>query len=78
MKGVRTSKQRTLRLMREERLLAPGRAQRTLGPRIHDGTITPKRPNVMWGTDATGVWPDSKHSNQFAKVCATALEALRR
>lgn len=58
IKGVRTSKQRTLRLMREAGLLAPGRAQRTLGPRVHDGTITPELPNVMWGTDATGVWTE--------------------
>jgi putative transposase len=56
--GVRTSKQRTLRLMREAGLLAPGRAQRTLGPRVHDGTITPKMPNEMWGTDATAVWTE--------------------
>jgi transposase InsO family protein len=58
LKGVRTSKQRTLRLMREAGLLAPGRAKRTLGPRAHDGTITPALPNVMWGTDATGVWTE--------------------
>lgn len=58
MRGVRTSKQRTLRLMREAGLLAPARAQRNLGPRIHDGTITPTLPNVMWGTDATSVWTE--------------------
>ena len=58
MKGVHTSKKRALRLMREAGLLAPGRPQRTLGPRVHDGTITPEKPNVMWGTDATGVWTE--------------------
>jgi putative transposase len=57
-KGVRTSKQRTLRLMRESNLLAPGRAQRILGPRVHDGSITPELPNVIWGIDATGVWTE--------------------
>jgi len=57
-RGVRTSKQRVLRLMRVAGLLAPGRAQRTLGPRVHDGSITPRKPNVMWGTDATGVWTE--------------------
>ena len=56
MKGVRTSKQRTLRLMRENELLAPARPRRTLGPRTHDGSITPKLPNEMWGIDSTGVW----------------------
>ena len=51
--GVRTSKARCLRLMREAGLLAPGRARRVLGPRNHDGTIITDRPDVMWGTDAT-------------------------
>jgi transposase InsO family protein len=57
-RGVRTSKQRTLRLMRGAGLLAPSRAVRALGPRVHDGSITPERPNAMWGTDATGVWTE--------------------
>jgi putative transposase len=39
--------------MREAKLLAPHRATRVLGPRVHDGTIVVDRPNVMWGTDAT-------------------------
>jgi transposase InsO family protein len=53
LKGVRTSLRRVLRLMREHRLLAPHRPRRELGPRNHDGTIIPNRPNAMWGTDAT-------------------------
>ncbi|MFB1481692.1 hypothetical protein [Corallococcus sp. RDP092CA] len=52
-RGVRTSKARCLRLMREAGLLAPGRARRVLGPRNHDGTIITEAPDVMWGTDAT-------------------------
>lgn len=55
MEDVRTSKTRVRRLMREAGLLAPHRAQRNLGPRVHDGTITTERPNEMWGVDATGV-----------------------
>jgi putative transposase len=51
--GVRTSKGRVLRLMREAGLLAPGRVGRRRGPRSHDGTITTERPDEMWGTDAT-------------------------
>ena len=51
--GVRTSKARCLRLMRDAGLLSPGRARRVLGPRNHDGTITTDMPDVMWGTDAT-------------------------
>jgi transposase InsO family protein len=53
VQGIRTSKLRVLRLMRQAGLLAPSRAQRVLGPRAHDGTITTERPNQMWGTDAT-------------------------
>lgn len=51
--GIRTSKPRVLRLMRQANLLAPSRTQRVLGPRAHEGTITTERPNQMWGTDAT-------------------------
>jgi len=51
--GIRTSKPRVLRLMRQAHLLAPSRVPRVVGPRVHDGTITTERPNQMWGTDAT-------------------------
>jgi transposase InsO family protein len=58
--GVRTSRTRTLRLMREANLLAPTRARRVLGPLVHDGTITTKAPHVRWGIDATSVWTDEE------------------
>lgn len=51
--GVRTSKARVLRLMREANLLAPTRAGNPHGPKAHDGTITTDRPDEMWGSDAT-------------------------
>jgi putative transposase len=51
--GIRTSKPRVLRLMRQAGLFAPSRTPRVVGPRVHDGTITTERPNQMWGTDAT-------------------------
>ena len=51
--GIRTSKPRVLRLMREARLLAPTRVGPPRGPAAHDGTIIPERPDVMWGTDLT-------------------------
>jgi transposase InsO family protein len=54
--GIRTSKARVLRLMREANLLAPTRQIRVLGPRSHDGTIITERPDQMWGTDATSTW----------------------
>lgn len=55
-RGVRTSKRRTLRLMREHGLLAPSRCGAPRGPRVHDGTIVTPEPDMMWGTDATGAW----------------------
>lgn len=53
LKHIRTSKARVLRLMRENDLLAPSRAGRAHGPKAHDRSIIPERPNVLWGTDAT-------------------------
>ncbi len=55
-RGIRTSKRRTLRLMREHGLLAPSRCGAPRGPRVHDGTIITPEPDMMWGTDATGAW----------------------
>src|SRR5690606_9820375 len=54
-KGIRTSKRRVLRIMRENGLLAPARPSRVLGPRVHDGTIITDAPDQLWGTDATSV-----------------------
>jgi transposase InsO family protein len=51
--GVRTSKARVLRLMREAQLLAPTRGGQAHGPKAHDGTITTEQPDQMWGMDAT-------------------------
>jgi len=51
--GIRTSKRRVLRLMREHALLAPQRVGRPRGPKNHEGTITADDVNEMWGTDLT-------------------------
>jgi putative transposase len=51
--GIRTSKRRVLRLMREHDLLAPSRTGPPRGPRAHDGTIIPATVDTMWGTDLT-------------------------
>ena len=51
--GMRTSKERVRRLMREHDLQAPPRAGHAHGPKAHDGTITTETPDVMWGTDMT-------------------------
>lgn len=50
VKGIRTSRTRILRLMRENSLLSPYR--RPCGAQnAHGGTITTGTPNQVWGTD---------------------------
>jgi transposase InsO family protein len=51
--GLRTSKERVRRLMRENGLQAATRTGRPRGPRNHDGTIIPEAIDAMWGTDMT-------------------------
>ena len=51
--GLRTSKERVRRLMREHGLSAATRVGRPRGPRAHGGTIIPKAVDAMWGTDMT-------------------------
>lgn len=51
--GVRTSKERVRRLMREHGLSAGQAGGTPRGPRAHDGTIIPDGLDRMWGTDMT-------------------------
>jgi hypothetical protein len=51
--GLRTSKERVRRLMRENGLQAASRPGRPRGPRTHDGTIIPETIDTMWGADMT-------------------------
>jgi transposase InsO family protein len=53
--GVRVSRKRVLRLMRQHRLLCPHRVRQG-HPNPHDGTITTEGPNQMWGTDGARVF----------------------
>ena len=83
LQGLRTSKRRVLRLMREHGLLAPTRAGRPHGPRAHDGTIRTERVDVMGGTDLTSVLTDEGVATIFVAVdhCSTecvGLHAARR
>lgn len=50
--GIRTSPERTRRLMRAHGLLAPHRRPARPG-KTHDGVITTERVDLMWGTDMT-------------------------
>jgi putative transposase len=53
VQGIRTSKLRVLRLMRENELLAPQRQLAPVMEKSHAGSIVTSEPNQMWGTDAT-------------------------
>lgn len=50
LRGIRVSRARVLRLMREHALLSPYRRPQG-APNLHDGSIQTDRPNEMWGTD---------------------------
>jgi putative transposase len=52
-RGVRTSRKRVLRLMREDGVLAPTPKVRKRAARLHEGTITVTEPDTLWATDAT-------------------------
>jgi putative transposase len=53
--GIRVSRKRVLRLMREHALLSPHRARRRTDTAAHDRHIVTAAPNVMWATDATQI-----------------------
>jgi hypothetical protein len=54
MDGIRVSRKRVLRLMREHALLSPHRT-RTRPGTPHDRHIITEAPDVMWATDATQI-----------------------
>jgi transposase InsO family protein len=74
--GIRTSRRRVLRLMREHGLLAHHRAGRPHGPRAHDGTITTERVDVMWGTDLTSVMTGEGQAAVFIAVDHCSAECV--
>jgi transposase InsO family protein len=74
--GIRTSRRRVLRLMREHDLLAPQRVGRPRGPRAHDGTITTERVDLMWGTDLTSVMTGEGQAAVFVAVDHCSAECV--
>ena len=74
--GIRTSRRRVLRLMREHGLLAHPRAGRPRGPRAHDGTITTERVDLMWGTDLTSVMTGEGQAAVFITVDHCSAECV--
>jgi len=55
VKGIKVSRKRVLRIMREQNLLSPHRVARGQANE-HDGKIITAAPNVMWGTDGTKIF----------------------
>jgi len=74
--GVRTSRRRVLRLMREADLLAPSRAGAPRGPRSHDGTIIPETIDTMWGTDLTTTVTGEGQAAVFVAVDHCSAECV--
>ena len=52
--GIRVSKDRVCRLMRENALLSPHRVRQG-APVLHAGSIQAAAPNLMWGTDGVRI-----------------------
>jgi putative transposase len=74
--GIRTSRRRVLRLMREHGLLAHQRAGHPRGARAHDGTITTERVDLMWGTDLTSVMTGEGQAAVFIAVDHCSAECV--
>jgi transposase InsO family protein len=55
-KGIRTSKERVNRMMRENQLLSPHRQPLPVTSHPHEGVIVTSQPDQMWGTDATATF----------------------
>ncbi len=74
--GIRTSRRRVLRLMREYNLLAPARVGAPRGPRNHDGTIIPEALDTMWGTDLTTTITSEGQAAVFVAVDHCSAECV--
>lgn len=57
-RGIRSSRKRVLRVMREDGVLAPTPQVRKRAARLHTGTITVTEPDTLWATDATEGFSD--------------------
>jgi putative transposase len=76
-RGVRTSKDRVLRLLREHHLLSPSRQAEMTRHNPHDGTILTEAPNQMWGTDATATFTEAEGAvTVFAAIDPCTAECV--
>jgi putative transposase len=75
-RGIRTSRRRVLRLMRENGLLAPSRTGPPRGPKTHDGAIIPDTVDKMWGADLTATWTGEGPAAVFIAVDHCSAECV--
>ena len=76
-KGIRTCKDRVLRLLREHQLLSPSRQPEAVRSNPHEGTIITETPNQMWGTDATATFTEVEGSvTVFAAIDHCTAECV--
>ena len=75
-KGIRTSRRRVLRLMRQEGLLAFQRLGNPRGSKAHEGTILKEEPDQMWGTDMTSTWTGQGQACLFVAVDHCTCECI--
>lgn len=82
--GILVGKDRLLRILRENKLLAQTPSEKLRGPRHHTGRIGTLKPNEMWGTDFTftmteedGLVPVFIAVDHFNTECVGIHAALR-
>jgi len=76
-KGIRTSKERVNRLMRDNQLLSPHRQVLRVTSHPHEGVIVTSQPDQMWGTDATATFTAAEGSvTIFAAIDHCTAECI--
>lgn len=76
-KGIRTCKDRVLRLLREHQLLSPSRQPEPTATHPHEGTIVAAAPDQMWGTDATATFTEAEGNvTVFAAIDHCTAECM--
>ena len=74
--GVRVGRPRVLRSMRENGLQSPQVPRRRRGPKAHDRSIIPERPDKLWGTDGTSTLTEEGQATIFFVIDHMTAECL--
>jgi len=73
-RGIRAAGRRVLRVMREEGLQVPVPRRHARGPKAHDRSIIPQRPDEIWATDKTGTLTGEGMASIFFVLDHTTAE----